>query len=102
MIKNIELSKSTGESIIPPGSDRIPIFYVWPKYIKNWIHNFPIGYPGRPICSGCGSFTETISAYVDSILPNMKSLPSYVKDTSDFITKLYNLNGISQNAFWYP
>ena len=29
----------------------------------------------------------------------MKSLPSYVKDTSDFITKIHNLKGIPQNAF---
>ena len=29
----------------------------------------------------------------------MESLPSYVKDTSDFITKIHNLKGIPQNAF---
>ena len=29
----------------------------------------------------------------------MKSLPSYVKDTYDFITKIHNLKGIPQNAF---
>ena len=43
---------------------------------------------------------ENISSYVDSILkPHMESLPSYVKDTSDFITKIQNLKGIPQNAF---
>ena len=60
----------------------------------------PIGYPGMPIVSGCGSLTENISAYIDSILkPHMESLPSYVKYTSDFITKIYNLKGIPQNVF---
>ena len=29
----------------------------------------------------------------------MESLPSYVKDTSDFITKIHDLKGIPQNAF---
>ena len=60
----------------------------------------PLGYPGRPVDSGCGSLTENISAYIDSILkPHMESLPSYVKDTSDFITKIHSLKGIPQSAF---
>ena len=57
----------------------------------------PLGYPGRPIVSGCGSLTENFSAYVDSRLkPHMEFLPLYVKDTSDFTTKIHNLKGIPQ------
>ena len=101
MIKNIELSKSTPESITSPGSDRIRIFYVLPKIHKELDSKLPLGYLGRPIVSGCGSLTENISAYVDSILkPHMESLPSYVKETSDFITKIHDLEGIPQNAFF--
>ena len=103
VIKNIELSKSTRESITPPGSDRIPIFYVLPKIHKELDSKLPLGYPDRPIVSGCGSFTENISAYVDSILkPHMESLSLYVKDISDFITKIHDLHvkGIPQNAFY--
>ena len=70
-----------------------------PKIHKKLDSALPLGYPGRPIVSGCGSLTENISAYIDSILkPHMESLPSYVKDTSDFITKIHNLKGIPQNA----
>ena len=77
MIKNIDLSKSKRESIILPGSDRIPIFYVLPKIHKELNSKLPLGYPGRPIVSDCGSLNENISAYVDSILkPHMKSLSS--------------------------
>ena len=100
MLKNIQISKSTLENISPSGNGRIPIFYVLPKIHKKLDSALPLGYPGRPIVSGCGSLTENISAYIDSILkPHMESLPSYVKDTSDFITKIHNLKGIPQNAF---
>ena len=41
--------------------------------------------------------TENISAYIDTVFnPHMESLPSHVKDTSNFITKIYNLQGIQQ------
>ena len=58
-----------------------------PKLHKELDSKLPLGYPGRHIVSGCGSLTENISAYVDS-----------VKDTSDFITKIHDLKGIPQNA----
>ena len=70
VIKNIELSKSTRESINPPGSDIFLIFYVLPKIHKELDSKLPLGYPGRPIVSGCGSLTENISAYVDLIPQN--------------------------------
>ena len=71
-----------------------------PKIHKALDSELPLGYPGRPIVSGCGSLTENISAYIDiELKPYMESLPSYVKDTSDFITKIHNLKGIPENAF---
>ena len=32
-------------------------------------------------------------------MPHMEYLPSYVLDTSDFITKIHNFKGILQNAY---
>ena len=74
MIKNIELSVNPRKYYPPLEVIEFQYFMSGQKYIKNWIQNSPIGYPGRPIRSGCGSFTENISAYVDSILkPHMES-----------------------------
>ena len=53
VIRNIELSKSTLESITSPGSDIFLIFYVLPKIHKELDAKLPLGYPGRPIVSGC-------------------------------------------------
>lgn len=100
VLNSINIPESVRKKLNPQGSDRIPVFYVLPKIHKQLDSKLPLGYPGRPIVSGCGSLTENISAYLDSILkPHMESLPSYVKDTSDFITKLHSLKEIPQNAF---
>ena len=41
---------------------------------------------GRPIVSSCSSVTENISQFVDTWLqPLMRNLPSFIKDTSEFI-----------------
>ena len=43
----------------------------------------------RPIVSSCESITERISQFVDKWLqPYVKSLPSYVKDTTQFINHI--------------
>ena len=40
----------------------------------------------RPIVSSCNSITETISQFVDQWLqPHVKNLPSYLKDTTEFL-----------------
>ena len=39
VLESIKISVSTRENI-SPGSNRTPIFYVLPKYIKHWILNF--------------------------------------------------------------
>ena len=57
--------------------------------MKIEINSLPLGYPDRPIVSACMSLTESVSAFIDSILkPGMESLPSYIKYTTDFITKI--------------
>jgi hypothetical protein len=75
-----------------PEKIRTPQFYILPKIHKKHNQELPIGYPGRPIISACNSWTENISKYLDYHLqPLMQNLPSYVKDTSDFIHKLKTL-----------
>ena len=57
-------------------------FYFLPKIHKKEVK-------GRPIISGNGCPTERISAFVDEhIKDEVKKLPSYVKDTTDFIQKV--------------
>ena len=57
-------------------------FYLLPKIHK-------AGNPGRPIVSANGHPTEKISEFVDLHLqPHVNSLPSYLKDTTDYLRKL--------------
>ena len=45
--------------------------------------------PGTPVVSSVNSHTEKLSAYVDEFLrPLAEKLPSYIRDTSDFIRQL--------------
>ncbi len=55
--------------------------------------------PGRPIISANESPTERISEFVDHFLnPTTFDLPAYVKDTTDFLNKLNELENIPDNA----
>ena len=70
----------------PPNKVRPARFYFLRK-----IHKSPIGI--RPIVSSCGSPTENISQFIDYWLqPHMKSLPSYIKDTTQLINELRELS----------
>ena len=63
---------------------KTPQFYMLPK-----IHKGIIPPPGRPILSANDSPTERISAFVDHFLqPFVPLIPSYIKDTTDFVTKI--------------
>lgn len=63
---------------------KTPIFYILPK-----IHKATIPPPGRPIVASIGSPTERISAFVDNSLQDIvKDLPSYVKNSKEFLDKL--------------
>ena len=55
--------------------------------------------PGRPIASGIGTLTEYMSAFVDRELqPLLANIPSYIKDTTDFLNKLSRFNNLSDNT----
>lgn len=83
-----------------PSEIRTPQFYILPKTHKEFDINLPLGYPGRPIVSACNSSTDNISKYIDYVLkPLMQSLPSYVKDTTDFIQKLKSFKLAHANSY---
>ena len=67
-------------------------FYLLPKIHKP-------GNPGRLIVSSCGAPTEKISQFVDyHLCPLVENLPSFIKDTTSFITKLQSLNNIPEGT----
>ena len=67
-------------------------FYILPKSHK-------VNNPGRPIVSSNNHPTERISQFVDFHLkPIVSTVPSYVKDTTDFLNKLANFNRLPDNA----
>lgn len=48
---------------------------------------------GRPIVSGVDSLTKNVSVYIDCILQNfVKALPSYIRDTTDLLSKLEGIS----------
>ena len=74
-----------------------PVIYIYtlPKIHKN----FTTVPPGRPIVSGIGSLTEKISSFVDYFLkPHVLSLPSYVRDSSDFIQVLQTIETVADES----
>nr|XP_022316718.1 uncharacterized protein LOC111120285 [Crassostrea virginica] len=80
MYKKNEIGDNVYETLNPidcrPGQ-----FYLLPKIHKE-------GMPGRPIVSAIGHPTEKISEYIDLHLrPHVEKLPSYLKDTTDYINK---------------
>ena len=75
-----------------PRDARTSRFYVLPKIHK-------VGIPGRPIVSSCGSPTERISHFVDYYLnPLVKKIPSFIKDTNDFLCKLQNVQNVPSDS----
>ena len=73
---------------------RTSLFYMLPK-----IHKRLVDPPGRPIVSGNSCPTERISQLVYFfLLPTVKDLPSYVKDTTHFLSKLLNLVNLPDNC----
>lgn len=73
-----------------------PVLYTLPKIHKAYT-DVP---PGRPIVAAIGSLTENISAFVDHFLqPLVTSLPSYVKDSMDFIKLILSVQLSEQLCF---
>ena len=87
MLADEEITEKTHRYLIT-NCDRTPEFYLLPK-----IHKSLVNPPGRPIISGNDSPTEKISHLVDIILqPFVPNIKSYVKDTTDFLNKVGNIN----------
>ena len=75
------------QSDVKPGR-----FYILPKIHKP-------GNPGRPIVSSNSHPTERLSHFVDYHLqPLVHKLPSFVKDTNDFLNKLLTIGNLSANS----
>ena len=67
-------------------------FYILPKIHQD-------NNPGRPIVPSNNHPTERISTFVDFHLkPLVCTIPSYVKDTTDFLNKLAAFNKLPDNA----
>ena len=79
MYQEGHIDKPTAEYLLPP-----PMVRTQEMYFLKKIHKNPPS--ARPIVSGCSGPTERISVYLDHWLqPLAKSLPSYIKDTKEFI-----------------
>ena len=84
MVSRHSINKDTMASLLSKDS-KPSRFYILPKIHKP-------GNPGRPIVSSCGSPTEGISHFVDyHLAPLVKDIPSYIKDTTDFLNKLQQI-----------
>ena len=92
LLRENHISKSTAHFLKPTFPSRTPIFYGLPKIHKP-------GVPLRPIVSANDSPTENISSFIDYICqPLMKNLPSFIKDTKDFLQQILNLEPLPDNA----
>ena len=70
----------------------MPKFYTRPKIHKT-------GNPGSPVVSSVNCHTYTIPKYVDFHLqPIVKNIPSYVRDTTDFLQKLDKVKNIPNDC----
>ena len=68
-------------------------FYISPEIHKE-------GNPGCPVVSSINCYTANISKYVDYHLqPIVKQIPSYVKDTNDFINKINAVKSVPKNSY---
>ncbi|CAJ0955116.1 unnamed protein product [Ranitomeya imitator] len=91
---NGTITKQLRDNLIP-AYPRMSCIYFIPKIHKNQINP-----PGRPIVSGNGSLCETVCKYLDFHLkPLVYTLPSYIRDTGDFLSKI---EGIPlENDIWF-
>ena len=86
------ISDSTLQFLLINCNARAGRFYLLPKIHKE-------NSPGRPVISGCNTPTEKISAFVDHQLKHLvPQIPSYVKDTNDFLAKLKDMERFPDGA----
>ena len=89
LIVNQELPDTATNLII--NTPRTSCIYFLPKIHKP-------NNPGRPIVSACSCPTELISSYLDRIMtPIVKSLPSYIKDSTHALQIFRDFNFSGQD-----
>ena len=88
------ISDSTLDYLLVNSTTKAGRFYLLPKLHKK-------GCPGRPVISGCNTPTEKISEFVDYHLKSLvASIPSFVKDTNDFLHKLTDSTHSQRVQLW--
>ena len=86
------IKDSTLQYLLINSDARAGRFYLLPKIHKK-------NCPGRPVISGCNTPTEKMSAFVDHQLKSLvPHIPSYLKDTNDFLTKLKEMSRFPEGA----
>ncbi len=96
MFQNGEIDENT-KSYLLNTHGRTSELYLLPKIHKKTFNETNM--PGRPIISANECPTERISEFFDFFLnPTTFDLPAYVKDTTDFINKISQLNIIPANS----
>ena len=94
LTRTCDLKDNIAEGLAPTSS-KTPKFYLLPK-----IHKKQRPPPGRPVINSINSPTSNISKYVDHQLhPIVTKLPSYVKDTTDFVKKLDTVKTAPDNCY---
>ena len=84
--KNLYLIDEQTSKMLRTTDPKTPKFYTLPKIHKP-------NNPGRPVISSINCHTAKISKFVDYHLQDLvKKLPSYIKDTTDFINKTKDLD----------
>lgn len=72
-----------------------PVFYTLPK-----IHKSLTNPPGHPIVAQTDSLWSPLSTFVDYyIKPYVQTLPTYIKDSSDFIEKCTTISNLPEETF---
>ncbi|CAJ0964743.1 unnamed protein product [Ranitomeya imitator] len=67
-----------------------PVFYILPKIHKSLEHP-----PGRPIVASTESILSPLAIFLEKILtPLIRTLPSFLLDTGDFLHQLRNLDSL--------
>ena len=89
MVSRYSINQEIMASLLP-NNCKASCFYILPKIHKP-------GNPGRPITciSSCKAPTEGISHFVHvdhHLAPLVKKIPSYIRDTTDFLEKLQNIS----------
>ena len=73
---------------------KTPKFYISPKIHKE-------NNPGRPVINSINRHTFEVSRFVDHYMqPLVRQIPSYIKDTNDFINKINNF-AVPPNSFLF-